>query len=474
MFLRSLGCEQTRDRPHLVLVTLGTGTFLSAMAGSVVNLALPSIAREMSLSLDAAQWIVQAFLLANAVSLLPFGRLGDLFGYGRVYMLGFALFGASTLVSGLAGSFGILIAARVVQGVSGAMIMATSPAIITAAVVPSRRGRALGVLATATYLGLTTGPPLGGFVIAALGWRWTFFFSTIVSLAVIALAFRCLRRSGGATRERFDWSGALLIIVGLPIALCWLSHVRWQDLSQPPTLIASVIALLGFGAFVTLEHGSAHPLIDPRLFQSRVFTGATLSAVANYIALLAVSLLMPFYLEEGLGFSPAFAGLLLSIQPLTMALVAAPSGWLSDRFGSRLPTTAGMLVLAAGLLGASTLADNSPPFEITMWLAIVGLGVGVFSSPNSSALMGSAPRARQGTAGAVLAEARILGMLLGVAAASLIFRNAGGRTGSPWRAMDFEAFVLVLRGGFVVALLGAAAASLRGGSRGGGGDSASP
>jgi EmrB/QacA subfamily drug resistance transporter len=466
MFARALKRKQMKDQPRQVLITVGIGTFLSALAGSVVNLALPSIAREMSLSLVAAQWVVQAFLLANAVLLLPVGRLGDLVGYGRLYKIGFVLFGTSTLVSGMAQTFGVLIAARVVQGVSGAMVMATGPAIIMGAVPPARRGRALGVLATATYLGLTLGPPLGGFVIASLGWRWAFFLSTIASLVVIALAFCCLNQGEKATGERFDWSGALILIVGLPAVLSWLSRLDQRDLSQPLTWIGVVVALIGFAFFVAIEWKSANPLIDPRLFQSRIFTGAVLSAVANYIALFNISLLMPFFLEEGRGDSPDVAGLLLSMQPLTMAFFATPSGWLSDRIGSRLPTTAGMLVLAAGLFGASTLDGESLRVEILLWLAVIGLGTGVFISPNSSALMGSAPKERQGTAGAVLAEARIAGMLLGVAAASLIFRGAGGRTGSPWRLTDFAAFALVLRVGSVIALLGAAAAALRGGSRG--------
>jgi EmrB/QacA subfamily drug resistance transporter len=453
------------DRPRLVLITVGTGTFLSALAGSVVNLALPSIGREMSLTLDAAQWIIQAFLMANAVLLLPFGRLGDLVGYGRVYKTGFILFGASALASGMADSFGILMVARIVQGVSGAMVMATGPAIITGAIVPSQRGRALGMLATATYLGLTLGPPLGGLVIACLGWRWTFFLSAFVSAVVIALALCCLDHDGKTTGERFDWGGALVLIVGLPAMLSWLSRLEPKNSLQPSTLFVVLIALLGIGSFAFLEWKSADPLVDPRLFQSRIFAGAVLSAVANYVALFMVALLMPFYLEEGLGISPDFAGLLLAVQPLTMAFVAAPSGWLSDRIGSRLPTTVGMLVLAAGLLGASTLIAESPPVEIVTWLAVVGLGTGIFISPNSSALMGSAPKTRQGTAGAVLAEARIAGMLIGVALASMIFRGAGGQTGAMWRLADFTSFALVLRVGSTVAVLGAGAAALRGNSR---------
>jgi MFS family permease len=204
-------------------------------------------------------------------------------------------------------------------------------------------------------------------------------------------------------------------------------------------------------------------VLDLSLFASRVFTGSVLSALCNYIALFVSILLLPFYLEEGLGRDPARAGLILSVQPLVMALVASPSGWLSDRIGSRGLATLGMLVLSGGLWGLSGLGAGAPGAHVVLWLAVMGFGTGIFISPNSSALMGSAPRNQQGIAGSLLAEARVLGMYLGVALATAVFGLAGGSTGHRWQLLDFDALRLALQVAAGAAVLGAMLAALRGG-----------
>jgi MFS family permease len=405
----------TSAHAKLVLLVVCVGTMLGAMAGSMVNLTLPSIGRELEISIDSSRWVVQAFLMVNALLLLPAGRLGDSIGHGRVYLSGFALFGVMSLVCGLADSFWVLLAGRVLQGVGAALLMATGPALLTTTFPPAQRGRALGLLASATYLGLTIGPPLAGALISGLGWRWTFYFNVPIAITVVLLGLARLPRDRG--QEARGRRGGVLS------------------------------AMLG-------------------LFRSWTFNGAVLSALTNYVALFAVILLVPFYLEEGLGLAPSRVGLYLAVQPLAMALVASPSGWLSDRIGSRGLATGGMLALAIGLVGASTLDAGSDTVTAIGWLALIGLGTGVFISPNSSALMGSAPRAQQGIAGSLMAEARIVGMLLGVTLASALFDYAGGRTGAAWRPQEFNAFELALRAAAGVALFGALAAALRGRSAG--------
>jgi MFS family permease len=390
-----------------VLLVVCVGTMLGAMAGSMVNLTLPSIGRELQISIDASRWVVQAFLIVNALLLLPAGRLSDAIGHGRVYLFGFALFGAMSMVCGLAGSFWVLVLGRVLQGVGAAMLMATGPALLTTTFPPAERGRALGLLASATYIGLTIGPPLAGALISSFDWRWTFYFNVPIAAVVVGLGLARLPRTA----------------------------------RRAPTP----------------RRGLAAPLA---LFRSWTFSGAVLSALANYVALFAVILLIPFYLEEGLGLAPSRVGLYLAVQPLAMAVVASPSGWLSDRIGSRGLATGGMLLLVVGLVGASTLDAGSAVPTVICWLALIGLGTGVFISPNSSALMGAAPRAQQGMAGSLMAEARIVGMLLGVALASALFDLGGGRTGDDWRPQEYAALELALRAAAGVALFGAIAAAL--------------
>jgi MFS family permease len=220
------------------------------------------------------------------------------------------------------------------------------------------------------------------------------------------------------------------------------------------------VALLSLFSWIELR--VAKPLIRLSLFRSRVFSGATLSAAANYIALFVPIILLPFYLREGRALSPGATGLLLSTQPLVMALVAALAGWLSDRIGTRILATGGMVLLAAGLAGLATIGDETSVVTIGLWLALMGLGTGIFISPNSSALMGAAPRTGQGVAGGVLAVARNLGMMLGVAAAVTIFAEAGGQTGREWTSGEFAALRVAFAAAAGVSVLGALASSLRG------------
>jgi MFS family permease len=400
----------------VILVVVAVGTLLSAMAGSMVNLALPSLGRDLGISIESSRWVVQSFLLTVALLLLPAGRLSDKLGHGRLYLFGFVLFGAMSVVCGAADRFWVLVAGRVLQGVGGALAMAAGPAILTTAFPAARRGRALGILATSTYVGLMAGPPLSGAIIELLSWRWTFYLMAPISAMVIAVGLPFLPRA-------------------LPVAA-----VRAP--SDPRGLLTRV---LGFA-----------------LFRSRLFSAAFVSALCNYIALFGTILLIPFYIEEGLGLDSGRAGLLLTAQPLMMAVTAAPAGLLSDRFGSRGLATAGMTLLAGSLLGLSTVGPGSGTWTLAAWLGACGLGTGLFISPNSSALMGAAPRESQGTAGSLLAEGRIFGMLIGVVLASTLFHAFGGRTGEDWSQVEYDAMTLVLRVSAGVALLGAVLASTRG------------
>lgn len=458
--------EASARHPKLVLMVVGLGTFLSAAQGSTVNLALPDIGRALDAPIDVTGWVVSGFLLAVTVLLLLAGRASDLLGHRRVYLVGQVLFGLASWGAGLGDAIETLIAARLLQGAGGAMVMATGPALLTMSFPVSQRGRALGMLATATYTGLTVGPPIGGWVVAAFSWRWVFYLNLPVALLIALLGWLYLPREVERPPARFDWAGAMALVAGLPLLLVALAQGGRWGWSSPATIgcgaAGSAILLL----FVALERRGTHPLLDFRLFRSRVFTGAVLSALGNYVALFIPIILLPFYLVEGLGIAESRAGWLLSAQPLLMALVASPSGRLSDRIGSRGLATGGLLVLAAGLTGLATVGSGSSTYAVAVWLGVMGLGTGIFISPNSSALMGSAPRQQQGVAGGVMAVARSLGMILGVASATSIFVAAGGHTGRRWVEADYHAMRVALVVAAAVSVTSALAAALRGSSRG--------
>jgi EmrB/QacA subfamily drug resistance transporter len=449
-----------KGRPGLVLLVVGLGTLLGAMASSMVNLALPSIGRDLGVSIESSRWVVQVYLLVTAVLLLPAGRVGDLLGHGRVYLLGFALFGLMSIVCGLAPSFPVLLAGRVLQGLGAALLVAVAPALLTSSFPPQQRGRALGVMSTATYVGLTVSPPLTGLILSAFDWRFTFFLMAPMAVVTCGLGLCCLPRGSPAREARFDWGGAASLVAGLPLLLLALSQGQAWGLASPRTVGSALGGAAALAVFFVLQRQRPAALLDLGLFRSRVFTASVVGAVFNYVALFAAVLLLPFYLEEGLGLPPSAVGLVLTAQPLSMALTASPSGWLSDRVGTRGLATLGMCGVAVGLGGLATLGPESPPWLPAAWLAVVGVGTGVFISPNSSALMGAAPRARQGIAGSVMAEARTLGMLLGVALSTAVFRAAGGRTGASWGDSDFAALRLALLVGVVASVIAVIAAAL--------------
>src|SRR2546427_1906585 len=301
-------------------------------------------------------------------------------------------------------------------------LFTTSPAILTRNFPAEQRGRALGLQATMTYLGLTFGPSLGGWLTEQFNWRTVFYVNVPIGLLALSLSLHFIPRDSPVEQvKRFDLFGAITFIGGLVGLLFGLNKGHDWGWTSPSILLSLVLAAVLLCAFVLIEQRVSNPMLDLSLFQHRLFSAAAASAVLNYICVYSNVFLLPFYLIRGRGLGPAQAGLLLTAQPLIMAVVAPLSGAISDRIGSRLPTTLGMGILAAGLFLLSRLDPQSPLAEVTVALAITGLGTGVFVSPNSSALMGSAPTQQRGVAAGILATARLVGMVLGVGLAGAIF-----------------------------------------------------
>jgi EmrB/QacA subfamily drug resistance transporter len=448
-----------------VLVSVGIGTFMSALDGSVVNTLLPVLGRALGTSIAGIEWVTTVYLLVISGLLLSIGRAGDLFGHKRLFVGGFAIFVVGSALCGLAGSARALIALRAAQAVGAAMLMATSPAILTRSFPASQRGRALGAQGTFTYLGLTAGPSLGGWLATAFGWRSVFYINVPIGVLAIVVALRVIGDDRVAQRdERFDYMGAALFSAGLIALMVALDQGHAWGWTAPLTvgLLAAALALLL--AFVRVESRLSSPMLQLSLFENRVFSAATVSALLNYACVYAVLFVLPFLLIQGRGLGPAQAGIVLTAQPIVMAVVAPVSGALSDRIGTRGLATAGMLLLSAGLAALGMLAMHGSLSSLAWALALVGLGVGMFVSPNNSALMGAAPKNRQGIASGVLATARNVGMVLGVGFAGAIFTTVVTHASSPdiGLASGIRASLLAAA---VVALLGAATSATRGENR---------
>ena len=415
-----------------VLVTVGLGTFMSALDGSVVNTLLPVLARALGTSVAGIEWVTTVYLLVISGLLLSVGRAGDLFGHKRFYIAGFVVFVVGSALCGFARTAHALIALRAAQALGASMLMATGPAILTRSFPISQRGRALGTLGTFTYLGLTVGPSFGGWLAGVFGWPAVFYINVPIGGLAIALAARSVADDRATRRqESFDFLGAAVFTTGLVALLIALNQGHAWGWTSAPTLALVVVSAALLVAFVRIELRRQHPMLDLTLFRGRVFSAATASALLNYACVYSVLFVLPFLLIQGRGLTASHAGIVLTAQPIVMAAVAPVSGTMSDRLGSRWLATAGMLLLGIGMVALALLVSHGSLVQIAGALAVVGLGVGTFVSPNNSALMGAAPMHRQGIASGVLASARNVGMVLGVGYSGAVFTTVLARAPTP-------------------------------------------
>jgi EmrB/QacA subfamily drug resistance transporter len=410
------------DRKWWVLLAIGVSTFMSALDSSVANVILPVLERTFHSNVASVEWVVTIYLLVVSGLLLSFGRLGDLRSHKQIFILGFFIFVICSALCGLSVSIPMLVICRALQAMGAAMLFANSPAILTGNFPAEQRGQALGMQATMTYLGLTVGPSLGGWLTDQFSWRAVFFINVPVGILAIALSLAFIpAEREKKSAEPFDIPGAVIFMAGLCSLLFGLNQGSEWGWTSAPVLGLIGLAVVLLAVFTRVESRNPSPMLDLSLFRTRLFAFASSSALINYIALYTVIFLMPFYLIQGRGFTTEHAGLLLTAEPLVMAISAPLSGTLSDRIGSRMLSTLGMVLMAVGLFMLSRMTAASSIEYILLSLGICGLGTGIFISPNTNALMGSAPKNRQGIASGVLATARNCGMVLGVGLAGATF-----------------------------------------------------
>jgi len=410
-----------------VLAILAIGIFMATLDSSIVNISLPSIAHYFGVPLSGpVEWVIIAYLVAIAGVLLTIGRLADITGRRILWVVGLIVFTLGSAICGAAPTLIILIIARTFQGLGGALIMSVSPAILTGAFPPEERGRALGMNAVFVALGTSVGPTLGGLITQSFSWRWIFYVNVPLGIIGVIATLLVLKERPQRSSGRFDPAGAVLLAVGLVALTLGLSFGQEWGWNSLALIIVLVVSVLAFVALVLIERRIADPIIDFSLFRNRVFISANISLIMSFLALFAVSFMLPFYLEELRGFSVVESGLLLSPLPLAIAFVAPFSGALADRIGSRWLAAGGLTLACIGLIFVSQLDAQSSVFDIVWRMVLIGVGQALFQSPNNSALMGAAPRNRQGVASGFLATGRVMGQSVSVALAGAIFTSLGG------------------------------------------------
>jgi len=389
-----------------------------------VNIALPSIGKELSLDAITLGWIATAYLLSSATLLVPFGRIADIYGRRKIFTCGIVILTLSSLFSGMANSATMLISCRVSQGVGGAMLAGTAVALLTTVFPANERGKVLGINVAATYLGLSLGPVLGGILTQHLGWRSIFFLGAILGLAVIGITLWKLKGEWtGAKGEKFDLAGSVIYVIGL-VALVY-GFTLLPAMLGVGLIIGGIIGLL---AFARWEVRTKSPVLDISLFKnSKAFTMSNVAALINYSATFAVSFLISLYLQYVKGFNPASAGLILVAMPAMQAIFSPLAGRLSDRIEPRLIASAGMALTTIGLAIFIFINEETTLKLIIGNLILMGFGFALFSSPNTNAVMSSAPNTAYGVASATLATMRQVGMVLSMGIAMLMFTLYIGR-----------------------------------------------
>ncbi len=411
--------RQLQASSRYVLLVCTLASFLTPFMGSSVNLAIPTIGVEFQAGALGLNWVVSAFLLTSAAFLLPFGRLADLYGRKKVFLAGLLGYTLFSLLSALAPSLSFLIAMRALQGMSCAMIFSTAVAILISAFPAQARGRVLGINAAAVYTGLSAGPFLGGIITHYLGWRFLFGVNTILGLAALVITFTKLKvETVGAREEKFDLAGALLSVPSLAAIVYGASTF---SLGAFPKLLF-FLGLAGILLFIHQETAVPFPLLDVRLFKSSTaFTFSNLAALINYSATYAVGFILSLYLQVARGLDAQAAGLILLVQPVVQVLLSPLAGQLSDRVEPRIVASAGMALTSIGLFFFSRFNSQSPIALVVANLLLLGLGFAFFSSPNTNAVMSSAPKAYYGVASSILGTMRLLGQSFSMAIVTVIF-----------------------------------------------------
>ncbi len=405
-----------------VMIVVSIGTFMATLDAGIVNVALPTIADLFDASLSTLEWVVVAYLLTITTTLLMFGRLSDMTGGKKVYNIGFIIFIIGSALCGLATSALLLVAFRVVQAIGASMIMANAPGIIVKAFPESERGKALGLIGTVVAAGTTVGPALGGLLVGELSWRYIFFINVPIGIAGALMVRSVIQEQEYRRGQSFDFAGGITFMVGMLCVMLGLS--KGQDLGWTSSTIVGffILGAIFFIIFIVVERRTDHPMIELNIFRNRMFTMGNIAGFISY-SLMFTAFILPFYVEDILGYKPTEVGLLLTPLPLILSVVSPASGHLSDKIGVRIPTTVGMLIVCTGMLWLSLLSTTSTYIDLVLGLILLGIGQGMFTSPNTSAVMGSVPRSKVGIAGGMISLVRNMGFITGVALCVAIFTN---------------------------------------------------
>lgn len=428
-----------------VLLVSSFTSFLPPFLASSINLALPAIGQEFHANAISLGWVISSFLLSSVIFLLPFGKLGDIAGRKRIFSTGIILFTISSFLILFSKSITILIIFRILQGFSSAMIFGTNLAILTSVFPMGERGRAMGINVTATYFGLSAGPVIGGWLTQLFGWRSIFIALIPFGIISIYLVFSKIDKEWSEAKgEKFDWKGS--VIYGIAMFGLMYGFSKLPKASGWIFLLSGIVMAI---IFLVFENRFKNPVFDIRLIlRNRGFAFSGLAALINYSATSAIGFFMSLYLQYLKGFDAKSAGLIMISQPVIMTLFSPLAGKLSDRKNPGVIASVGMGITAAGLILFCFIKESTPVYLIVLLLILMGAGFGIFSSPNSNAIMSSVEKRSLGIASSVVATMRMVGQMMSMGIAMmLIALYIGRQTINP---STYPGLITAMKSGFVI------------------------
>ena len=419
-----------------VLIIVVLSTFMSTLDSSIVNVALPRMADSLGVTTASIQFVATSYLIVISGTVLIFGKLGDMFGKTTMFTLGVIVFTIGSLLCGLSHSYWFLIMARAIQAIGAAGTMANNQGIVTEVFPVQERGKALGLLGTAVALGSLVGPGLGGMIVGVLSWEYIFTINVPIGILAVIGAFCLLPKTKTKAKGRMDLYGALLFIVTIVSLFGALSEGLNLGFGHPLILTGFFLAAICFVIFLAVEKKRKDPMIQLDIFKNGLFSLSIFCGFISFVAMFCNNIILPFYLQDVMEFSPQKAGLIMMAYPLILMVVAPVSGHLSDKIGSEILTFIGLVFTSVGLFSMSFLNENSAVITMVSLIGIMSVGMGLFQSPNNSLIMSTVSRDKLGVAGSINALVRNVGMVCGIAlATTLLYSMMSSRLG--YRVTDY-------------------------------------
>jgi len=398
----------------VILFNVVMMTFMSCLDSSIVNVALPVMAKKLNVTMASIEWVVTSYLIIISSTILIFGRLGDILGKTKIFKFGIILFTFGSLLCGISNSLQLLVFARIVQAIGAAGTMSTSQGIITHVFPSEERGRALGISGTFVALGTMIGPPLGGLIISLVSWKYIFLINVPIGVFTFFWGMKILPDGKSNSKEKLDLTGAVLFNVAIISLFCALIIGQHLGYKNPLIISGSIVGILTFIVFIMVEKRKDVPLLDLKIFENSLFSLSIFCALIAFITIGCTNIIQPFYLQNVLKLTPGFTGLFMMVYPLILSIIAPISGYLSDKIGSEFLTFLGLSFTSIGLFLMSTLDQHSSIWIIMCFVAVMSVGNGLFQSPNTSLVMSTVDKNKLGIAGSVNALVRNLGMVFGV------------------------------------------------------------